>query len=37
MEREDWESLGVDEMIIIKLITKKVCVGGRAECGSGLG
>ena len=36
MERENLESLSIDERII-KLITKKECVGECAECGSGLG
>jgi hypothetical protein len=37
MDIEDLESLSVDGRIIINRITKKECVGGWAEPGSGLG
>jgi hypothetical protein len=36
MEREGLGNLSIDGRIIIKLIIKKECVGGWAECGSGL-
>jgi hypothetical protein len=36
MDIEDLESISKDGTIIINLITKKKCVGGWAETGSGM-